>query len=160
MGEHYRTLLGHFRHELGHYYWDRLIRDDPQRLSAFRTLFGDERPDYEQALRAYYTGGAAPDWQQNHISAYATSHPWEDWAETWAHHLHIPTCAEVVHALGFPLGRLSVGPTICRGDTGGRLRRRRGCRRSGLQIRPLAGAVGLNSINAAWCATTPSSFRM
>ncbi len=51
MGENYRTLLGHFRHELGHYYWDRLIRDDPQRLSAFRALFGDERPDYEQALQ-------------------------------------------------------------------------------------------------------------
>ncbi|TJW38205.1 MAG: hypothetical protein E5W83_32695, partial [Mesorhizobium sp.] len=89
MGENYRTLLGHFRHEFGHYYWDRLIRDDPQRLSAFRALFGDDRADYEQALKAYYANGAVPDWQTGHISAYATSHPWEDWAETWAHHLHI-----------------------------------------------------------------------
>ncbi|ESX87677.1 MULTISPECIES: putative zinc-binding metallopeptidase [unclassified Mesorhizobium] len=123
MGENYRTLLGHFRHELGHYYWDRLIRDEPQRLDAFRALFGDERPDYEQALKAYYANGAAPDWQQNHISAYATSHPWEDWAETWAHHLHITDTLEMVHALNFPLGQLETMETnvLPQGDTGGRL---------------------------------------
>jgi len=121
MGENYRTLLGHFRHELGHYYWDRLIRDDAGRLSAFRALFGDERADYEQALKTYYANGAPPDWQQHHISAYATSHPWEDWAETWAHHLHITDTLEMVHALNFPLGRLETvdAQALPRGDTGG-----------------------------------------
>ncbi|TIM04605.1 putative zinc-binding metallopeptidase [Mesorhizobium sp.] len=123
MGENYRTLLGHFRHELGHYYWDRLIRDDPQRLAAFRTLFGDERADYEQALKTYHANGAPPDWQQDHISAYAASHPWEDWAETWAHHLHIADTLEMVHALNFPLGRLETveAKDLSRGDTGGEL---------------------------------------
>ena len=121
MGENYRTLLGHFRHELGHYYWDRLIRDDPGRLAAFRGLFGDERDGYEQALQTYYANGAAPDWQQGHISAYATSHPWEDWAETFAHHLHITDTLEMVHALNFPLGRLETvdAEALPRGDTGG-----------------------------------------
>ena len=123
MGENYRTLLGHFRHELGHYYWDRLIRDDPAYLSAFRALFGDERTDYEQALQTYYANGAPPDWQQRHISAYATSHPWEDWAETFAHHLHITDTLEMVHALNLPLGRLeTVGAgDLPRTDTGGHL---------------------------------------
>lgn len=123
MGENYRTLLGHFRHELGHYYWDRLVRDDPAYLSAFRALFGDERTDYEQALQIYYANGAPPDWQQRHISAYATSHPWEDWAETFAHHLHITDTLEMVHALNLPLGRLeTVGDGDLPGaDTGGHL---------------------------------------
>jgi len=123
MGENYRTLLGHFRHELGHYYWDRLIRDDPAYLSAFRALFGDERSDYEQALQTYYANGAPPDWQQRHISAYATSHPWEDWAETFAHHLHITDTLEMVHALNLPLGQLeTVGDSnLPRADTGGHL---------------------------------------
>jgi hypothetical protein len=123
MGENYRTLLGHFRHELGHYYWDRLIRDDAPRLVAFRALFGDDRADYEQALKAHYAKGAPPDWQQSHISAYAASHPWEDWAETWAHHLHITDTLEMVHALNFPLGRLETveANELPQGDTGARL---------------------------------------
>jgi hypothetical protein len=121
MGENYRTLLGHFRHELGHYYWDRLIRDVPERLVAFRALFGDDRADYEQALQTYYAGGAPPDWQQSHISPYATSHPWEDWAETWAHYLHITDTLEMVRALNFPLGRLATveANDLPQGDTGG-----------------------------------------
>jgi len=87
--EPYRTLLGHLRHESGHYYWDSLIKD-AGRLNAFREKFGDESVDYAQALNAYYAaGGAAPGWQQHHVSAYATAHPWEDWAETWAHYLHM-----------------------------------------------------------------------
>jgi hypothetical protein len=69
-------------------------------------LFGDDRADYEQALKAHYAKGAPPDWQQSHISAYAASHPWEGWAETWAHHLHITDTLEMVHALNFPVGRL------------------------------------------------------
>lgn len=87
--EPYRTLLGHLRHESGHYYWDRLILHGG-RVDAFREMFGDERADYGQALDAHYAAGAEPlDWQMNHVSAYATAHPWEDWAETWAHYLHM-----------------------------------------------------------------------
>jgi hypothetical protein len=90
MHEPYRTLLGHLRHESGHYYWDRLI-GEAGRLEAFRAMFGDERADYGEALHAYYArgGGAVEGWQDGHVSAYATSHPWEDWAETWAHYLHM-----------------------------------------------------------------------
>ena len=86
--EPYRTLLGHMRHESGHYYWDRLVAD-AGRQDAFRALFGDERLDYRAALAHYYTNGPAADWRDLSVSAYATSHPWEDWAETWAHYLHM-----------------------------------------------------------------------
>ena len=88
MNEPYRTILGHFRHESGHYYWDRLIRHTYW-LEGFRQLFGDENRNYRQALERHYQFGAPLDWQNYYISAYASSHPWEDWAETWAHYLHI-----------------------------------------------------------------------
>jgi hypothetical protein len=89
MHEPYRTLLGHLRHESGHFYWDRLVRDTGQ-VEAFRAVFGDERADYAQALQNHYARGGAPaGWQDRHVSAYATAHPWEDWAETWAHYLHM-----------------------------------------------------------------------
>jgi hypothetical protein len=97
MHEPYRTLLGHFRHEVGHYYWDRLIRDSAW-LEPFRALFGDERADYAQALKANYANGPPADWADRYISSYASTHPWEDWAETWAHFLH------VVDSLGTALG--------------------------------------------------------
>jgi hypothetical protein len=100
MGEPYRTLLGHFRHEIGHYYWDRLLRDNPPWLERFRLLFGDERQDYGEALQRNYRDGPPPDWGTRHISAYAASHPWEDWAETWAHYLHIADLLEMAEALG------------------------------------------------------------
>ncbi|KQT09660.1 zinc-binding metallopeptidase family protein [Ramlibacter sp. Leaf400] len=87
--EPYRTLLGHLRHESGHYYWDRLI-DEEGRVEEFRRLFGDESVDYAQALQKHYASGGQPQgWQDRFVSAYATSHPWEDWAETWAHYLHM-----------------------------------------------------------------------
>ncbi len=89
MHEPYRTLLGHLRHEAGHFYWDHLIGPLPDRLERFRELFGDERQDYTQALQAHYSGGQPPGWQDDYVSAYATAHPWEDWAETWAHYLHM-----------------------------------------------------------------------
>ena len=101
MHEPYRTLLGHLRHEVGHYYWDRLIWDSPW-LDDFRTLFGDERESYADALKRHYDNGAPPDWDQRFVSTYASSHPWEDWAETWAHYLHIEDT--LVTALSFGLG--------------------------------------------------------
>lgn len=100
MHEPYRTLLGHFRHEIGHYYWDRLIFDTPW-LEKFRELFGDERQDYAAALKQNYDHGPPPNWADNHISSYASSHPWEDWAETWAHYLHVMDSLDT--ALGFGL---------------------------------------------------------
>ena len=99
MGEPYRTLIGHFRHEIGHYYWDLLVRDGA-RLDAFRALFGDERADYAQALRQHYAQGAPASWPMHFISAYASSHPWEDFAETWAHYLHIVDALETARSYG------------------------------------------------------------
>ena len=101
MHEPYRTLLGHLRHEVGHYYWDRLIWNSPW-LDDFRTLFGDERESYADALKRHYDNGAPADWDQRFVSTYASSHPWEDWAETWAHYLHIEDT--LVTALSFGLG--------------------------------------------------------
>lgn len=102
MHEPYRTLLGHFRHEIGHYYWDRLIKNGP-RLESFRQAFGDEREDYAQALQVHYAQGPPPDWQQRFISAYAAAHPWEDWAETWAHYLHMVDTLEIAATCGLSL---------------------------------------------------------
>ncbi|CAO5251648.1 zinc-binding metallopeptidase family protein [Frankia sp. AgKG'84/4] len=89
LGEPYRTLLGHFRHEVGHYYWGSLVSADPARSDAFRNLFGDPDIDYSAALDRHYADGPPVDWRETHVSAYATMHPWEDWAETFAHYLHI-----------------------------------------------------------------------
>jgi hypothetical protein len=100
--EPYRTLLGHMRHESGHYYWDQLIRDQPP-LEQFRRLFGDERRDYDEALKTHYAHGAPPDWQTRCVSAYASAHPWEDWAETWAHYLHMVDTLETASTCGISL---------------------------------------------------------
>lgn len=108
MGEPYRTLLGHFRHEVGHYYWDRLVRDGGE-LDSFRALFGDERPDYAEALQRHYQEGPPAGWQEDHVSAYATAHPWEDWAETWAHYLHIIDTLEMAHAFGVTVNAAVMG---------------------------------------------------
>ncbi|MDB5103795.1 MAG: hypothetical protein JWP91_1484 [Fibrobacteres bacterium] len=99
--EPYRTLLGHFRHEIGHYYWDRLVAGGD--LEGFRGLFGDERKDYAAALQKHYADGAPAEWQQRFVSAYASSHPWEDWAETWAHYLHMRDSLETAEACGLSL---------------------------------------------------------
>jgi hypothetical protein len=99
MGEPYRTLLGHFRHEIGHHYWDLLVDRQPVQ-DRFRALFGDERADYGQAIQTYYANGAPQGWPQSHISAYATAHPWEDFAETFAHYLHITDTVEMASAFG------------------------------------------------------------
>jgi len=115
MGEQYRTLLGHFRHEVAHWYWDRLVRGS-QWETPFRELFGDERNDYQAALARYYADGPRADWQKHGVSAYASSHPWEDWAETWAHYLHITDTLETAHDHGFSLqGRLMRSPEDARG---------------------------------------------
>lgn len=96
--EPYRTVLGHFRHEIGHYYQMVLVGDD--KLEACRKLFGDERIDYQKAIEQHYQGGAPDDWQTRFISKYASMHPWEDFAETFAHFLHICAAMDTAHACG------------------------------------------------------------
>ncbi len=100
--EPYRTLLGHFRHEIGHYYWDRLVAGT-ERLAAFREQFGDEQVDYGEALKTHYAEGAPAEWQEHFVSTYASAHPWEDWAETWAHYLHMTDTLETAAACGLSL---------------------------------------------------------
>lgn len=102
MGEAYRTLLGHFRHEVGHYYWDILVRDGGA-LDDFRAMFGDESADYGAALQRHYDQGAPAGWEASFVSAYATMHPWEDWAETWAHYLHMIDTLETAANLGLTI---------------------------------------------------------
>jgi hypothetical protein len=107
LGEAQRTLLGHFRHEIGHYYWDMLIKD--QREADFTALFGDHTsPSYQEALKTYYEAGPPPDWQSRFVSAYATMHPWEDFAETFATYLDMVSTLDTAyhaHFIGtsFPL---------------------------------------------------------
>jgi len=119
MGESYRTLIGHFRHEIGHYYWYRLV-NNTHWLSSFRDLFGNESRDYNAALSYYYNTGAPADWQEYYISPYAASHPWEDWAECWAHYLHIMDTLETAQASrvlmrGNLIGSLPIrGKSLCK----------------------------------------------
>ncbi len=87
LGEVYRTVLGHFRHESGHYYFNLLFGD--HNMDSFRNVFGNETTDYARALDVYYGMRSTTGWESNFISAYASSHPLEDWAETWAHYLLI-----------------------------------------------------------------------
>lgn len=111
MGEPYRTLLGHFRHEVGHYYWDRLVKDRDL-LDPCRAVFGDDSQDYGEALKRHYDDGPPPDWQDNYVSAYATTHPWEDFAESWAHYLHIVDSLETASAFG-----IEIHPVVARDES-------------------------------------------
>lgn len=113
MHEPYRTLLGHLRHEIGHYFWYRLIAGSGW-LDEFRALFGDERADYAAALRQHYESGPRADWPQAGVSAYASAHPWEDWAETWAHYLHMIDALDT--ALSFGVGAHAIEATFERFD--------------------------------------------
>ncbi|MCJ0765121.1 zinc-binding metallopeptidase family protein [Variovorax terrae] len=117
--EPYRTLLGHLRHESGHYYWDRLILA-PKRLASFREVFGDESADYLKALEAHYAAGASAGdaWQEAHVSAYATAHPWEDWAETWAHYLHMVDLLETASTYQTTVVVPGAGPGQAAGASG------------------------------------------
>jgi hypothetical protein len=109
MGEGYRTVLGHLRHEVGHYYWDRMVRDDVEHLASFRERFGDERTNYEEALERHYDYGHPANWGESYISAYASMHPWEDWSETWAHYLHMTDTLETAQSHGLTLRTPAAG---------------------------------------------------
>jgi hypothetical protein len=100
MKEAHRTLIGHFRHEIGHYYWELLVRGRCE--AAFRALFGDhDDPPYGDALKRYYDNGPAPDWHRHCVSAYATMHPWEDFAETFALYLDMVAVIDTAHHWGW-----------------------------------------------------------
>ena len=116
MGEKYRTLLGHFRHELGHYYFNKLILVSPEKQELCKKYFGDDEIDYSKALKKYYKVGAPANWNDNFISAYATMHPYEDWAETWAHYMHIVDTLET--AKNFNITGSLNGKVVDNEDTG------------------------------------------
>ena len=114
LGEPYRTVLGHLRHEIGHYYWPRLVVDSG-RTNDFRALFGDERISYQDALDEHYHSrhddrdvASRRRWVDTHVSEYATMHPWEDWAETFAHYLHIRAGLHTATAYGIKIGEPAV----------------------------------------------------
>jgi hypothetical protein len=109
MGEAYRTLLGHFRHEIAHYYWSRLVARTSF-LAEFRSVFGDERKNYVTALQQHYAEGAPSDWPEHFVTAYASVHPWEDFAETWAHYFHMVDTLETASGFG-----LSLWPKVAKG---------------------------------------------
>ncbi|MEM6354459.1 MAG: putative zinc-binding metallopeptidase [Pseudomonadota bacterium] len=99
LGERYRTMIGHMRHEIAHVLWWRLsIRDDF--LEGFRSLFGDEHSDYGAALKQHYGDGAPSDWRERYLTPYASAHPHEDWAETAAHLLHLVDITDSFLAAG------------------------------------------------------------
>ena len=100
MNEPNRTLLGHLRHEVAHHYWEQLVAGTGWH-EPFRAVFGDERADYAAALHRHYLEPPAPDWPMRHVSAYASAHPWEDWAETWAHYLQISDTLSTAVGFGF-----------------------------------------------------------
>lgn len=117
MGEPYRTLLGHFRHEVGHHYWSRLVEHDEAELREFRALFGDETQNYHSALQNHYGNGGGQNWTDDYVSAYATSHPWEDFAETFAHYLHMVDALATISGFGarldpFPGPEQHAGPVV------------------------------------------------
>jgi hypothetical protein len=112
MREPYRTLLGHFRHEIAHYYWDRLVALSPK-IEKFREVFGDERQDYGESLQRHYAEGPPGDWPERFVSAYASVHPWEDFSETWAHYFHMVDTLETAGAFGLRVRpRVSMGAEL------------------------------------------------
>jgi hypothetical protein len=119
LGERYRTLLGHFRHESGHYYWDRLLKDSSS-LQDFRALFGDESFDYDAAVKQHYSS-PRQNWADEFVSAYATMHPWEDWAETWAHYLHMVDTLETARSYDLVIKPKAVGGAMSEAVAAGRV---------------------------------------
>lgn len=115
MGEPYRTLLGHFRHEVGHYYWDLLVWDRGK-VERSRQVFGDETQDYGEALQRHYANGPPPEWQRAFISSYATAHPWEDFAETWAHYIHMVDALETAQVFGIDVSAALAAGAALAGD--------------------------------------------
>jgi hypothetical protein len=113
LGEPYRTVLGHLRHEIAHYYQPILVPPGKPVEARCRETFGDERESYQEAMDRYYESGAPPGWEQSFVSAYATMHPWEDWAETFAHYLHVRDTLQTAAAYGVRID----GPAVATADS-------------------------------------------
>jgi hypothetical protein len=138
LGEPYRTLLGHLRHEIGHYYEPILCPESSAARDRYRELFGDERTDYQQALDEHYEHGPPENWAAGFVSAYAATHPFEDWAETFAHYLHIRDTLQTSVAYGIAVS----GPTIFNLDA------------APLYSFPAAGATGIRGVLDTWLPLT------
>ena len=113
LGEPYRTVLGHMRHEIAHYYQDILAPEGSAARAECREVFGDDRDDYSSSMDRHYEQGAPTGWEQRYVSAYATMHPWEDWAETFAHYLHIRDTLQTAEAYGVRVD----GPQVATTDS-------------------------------------------
>jgi hypothetical protein len=111
LGEPYRTVLGHLRHEVAHYFQPILALEGTPAREACRRRFGDDREDYQRAIDRHYAQGPPDDWTQRFVSAYATMHPWEDWAETFAHYLHIRDTLQTAEAYGLRVDGPQVAAT-------------------------------------------------
>jgi hypothetical protein len=138
LGEPYRTVLGHLRHEIGHYYQPILLGSPSAAELRCRELFGDERGDYQEAMDRYYQQGAPSDWEQHYVSAYASMHPWEDWAETFAHYLHIRDTVQTAAAYGLRVE----GPAIATADA------------QPLHSRPTGQPEDMHGVLEAWIPLT------
>jgi hypothetical protein len=136
--EPYRTVLGHLRHEVGHYYQPVLIASDTPEELRCRELFADERQDYQQAMERHYEEGPPADWEQRFVSAYASMHPWEDWAETFAHYLHLRDTLQTAAAYGVHVN----GPAIDTADP------------TPLHSMPERGLEDIRSLLQAWIPLT------
>jgi hypothetical protein len=138
MDEPYRTLLGHMRHEIAHYYEPILCPEGSPARARYRDLFGDERSDYQEALDRHYAEGPRTGWSSRFVSAYATMHPWEDWAETFAHYLHIRDTLQTSVAYGVKI----VGPDVSNVDE------------PPLSSFPAAASGGIRGLLNAWLPLT------
>ncbi|KEP70089.1 hypothetical protein DL1_20120 [Thioclava dalianensis] len=139
MGEPYRSLPGHLRHEVAHHFWQVLVQSDPARLETIRAVFGDDRADYAASLQNHYKNGPPQNWTASYVSAYASAHPWEDFAESWAHVLHLLDGLETASAYSL------LGPSGLPGDVANLV---------GVPMRRLSGpwihlSIALNAVNAA-----------
>jgi hypothetical protein len=138
LAEPYRTVLGHLRHEIGHYYQPILAPEGSAALERCRALMGDERQDYARAMERHYEDGPPPDWPERFVSAYATMHPWEDWAETFAHYLHIRDVLQTAIAYGITVA----GPAVAAADA------------APLYSYPGAGGGDMRALLGAWLPLT------
>lgn len=139
LGEFYRTVLGHLRHEVGHWYFTVLVREGTPEMEACRRLFGDERADYQAALDRHYREGGSAGWAQTFVSSYATMHPAEDWAETFAHYLHIRDTLQTANEWGVRFD----GPAIAVADDD-----------AALEAEPVPADSDLGRALAAWVPLT------
>jgi hypothetical protein len=138
LAEPYRTLLGHMRHEVAHYYDPILCPEGSPSRSRYRELFGDERADYQSAMDRFYANGAPADWPERYVSAYASMHPWEDWAETFAHYLHIRDTLQTSVAYGVAVA----GPSVATAEE------------APVYAYPAAAGAGIRGLLEVWLPLT------